>query len=213
MAVSRSWTPLKPSEISWRNWWSGEPSRVGSSRSARREASPSKYVPSRSPDAADGGVPLGLVEQLVDELLEGSAVPEEALERAGQPPVPVREVGAEDVLHRARRLLVDGARLGDQLLELPPDHVHVHRRRRVLEGQEADAQGALHDRRPLGRVTLGERRSERSVREHETLDDDAVSVDADRRRPGCGPCGLRCRTGQGEESGFHGPILAGARAT
>ena len=29
MAVRRSWTPLNPSLISWRNWWSGEPSRVG----------------------------------------------------------------------------------------------------------------------------------------------------------------------------------------
>ena len=47
--ASRSWTPLKPSLISWRNWWSGEPSRVGSRSWATLLRSPSKYWPSRPP--------------------------------------------------------------------------------------------------------------------------------------------------------------------
>ena len=46
---SRSCTPLNPSAISWRNWWSGEPSRVGSSSWATFDRSPSKYWPSRPP--------------------------------------------------------------------------------------------------------------------------------------------------------------------
>ena len=178
--VSRSWTPLKPSAISWRNWWSGEPSRVGSSSWATLRPVAVEVLAEQAADAADRGVPPRLVEQLVHELLERAAVAEELLERPRQPAVAVGEVGAQDVLDGARGLLVDGRRLGDELLELAPDDVDVDRGRRVLEGQQADAQGTLDDGRALAGLALGERRGEDRVREDEALDDDPVAVDAHR---------------------------------
>ena len=45
-AARRSLSFSKPWVISLRNWWSGEPRRVGSSSWASRDASPSKYAPS-----------------------------------------------------------------------------------------------------------------------------------------------------------------------
>ena len=92
MAVRRSWTPRNPSLISCRNWCSGEPRRVGSRSRASLEASPSKYVPSRQPHPADRRVPLGLVEQLVDEGGERATVAKEPLERAREPSVAIGEV-------------------------------------------------------------------------------------------------------------------------
>ena len=65
-----------------------------------------------------------------DELLEGAPVAEELLERPRQAPVAVREVGAQHVLDGPGRRLVDGRRLGDELLELAAHDVHVHRRGR-----------------------------------------------------------------------------------
>ena len=47
-AAMRSLSFEKPSVISARNWWSGEPMRVGSRRVASLRPSPSKYVPSSS---------------------------------------------------------------------------------------------------------------------------------------------------------------------
>ena len=67
-----------------------------------------------------------------------------------------------------------------KLLELAPDDVDVDRRRRVLEGQEADLQGALDHGRALVGLALGERRGEDRVREGESLDDDPGAVDAHR---------------------------------
>ena len=156
-------------------------------------------------DAADRGVPARLVEQLVHELLELAAVAEELLERPRQPAVAIGEVGAQHVLDGPRGLLVDGRRLGDELLELAPDDVDVDRRRGVLEGQQADPQGALDHGRALAGLALGERRGEDRVREDESLDDDPVAVDA---HLGCGVRAARrqrrrCR--QREDSGFHAP--------
>ena len=133
-------------------------------------------------DPADGRVTARLVEQLVHELLEGATIAEELLERPRQPAVAVREVGAQDVLHGAGRGLVDGRRLGHELLELAADHVDVHGRGRVLHGQQADAQRALHDGRSLGGLAIGERGGEGGVHDHEALDDDPVAVDAHRDR-------------------------------
>ena len=110
-------------------------------------------------------------------------VAEELLERPGQAPVAVREVGAQHVLDGARGLLVDRRGLGDELLELAAHDVHVHRRRGVLEREQADAQRALHHGRAVRGLALGERRGQHPVREDEALDDDAIAVDADLRAP------------------------------
>ena len=131
----------------------------------------------------------------------------------GQPTVAIREVRAEDVLHGPRRLLVGGRRLGHELLELAPDDVRVHRRRGVLEGEEADAQRALRDGGTLRLVALREGGGERAVHEDEPLDQDALAVDAHGRRAGDGPQGAAEGLGSGTIRASMARILDPPRAT
>ncbi len=165
------------------------------------------------PHPADRRVPLGLVEQLVDERGEGATVAEEPLEGARQATIAIGEVGPQHVLHGPGGLLVGCRRLGDQLLELATDDIGVHRGRGILERQQADPERTLHDRGAFRVVTLGERGRERAVGEDETLDEDPVAVDSH----GWTGSGLpRRRAGRGlqrEDSGFHGGSVDDARAT
>ena len=90
--------PREARLTSSRNWWSGEPKRVGSSSCARREASPSKYAPSSTRIR-----PMALSRLLSSKssdtkCVELAAVPEELLERARQPAILVGEVRAQDLV-------------------------------------------------------------------------------------------------------------------
>ena len=133
-------------------------------------------------DPADGAVALRLVEQLVDHRPQGAAIAEELLERARQPPVAVGEVGAQGLLERLGGLLVDRLRLAQELLELGPHDVHVDRHAGVLEGEEADPDGALDEVGAVVGRALGEERGERLVLHDQMVDDDAIALDADAGR-------------------------------
>jgi hypothetical protein len=83
--------------------------------------------------------------------------------------------------------------------------VHVERRRRVLEREQADPNRPLEEGRTVRRVAFREGCGEGRVRDDEALDDDPLALDADLGR-GAGMrdrCGERRR--QGEDSGFHAP--------
>ena len=124
----RSLSFSKPCVISLRNWWSGEPSRVGSSSWASREASPSKYVPSSVPHAPDRAVALGLVKQVRHEPAQLPAIAQEALQRLWQPASRSREVRAQDLVQLVRGALVGRRVALQQRVELPAHHLHVDRR-------------------------------------------------------------------------------------
>ena len=121
-----------------------EPGRVEQERELGRVAI--EVALEHRADPADRAVALRLVEQLVDHRAQRAAVAEELLERARQPAVAVGEVGAERLLERLGGLLVDLFGLADELLELGADDVDVDGDARVLEREQADAQGALDER-------------------------------------------------------------------
>ncbi len=83
--------------------------------------------------------------------------------------------------------------LAHELLELGPDDVDVDRDAGVLEREQADAQAALDELRPVVGRALGQERGERRVVDDEAVDDDAVAVEADTRR--------RCRSGPARPDG------------
>ena len=66
----------------------------------------------------------------------------------------------------------------------------------VLEGEQADPEGPLDERRPVVGRPLGDEPGETRVGQHEVLDDDPVAVETDlaRLRRGQRPCPTR-RTG------------------
>ena len=86
------------------------------------------------------------------------AVAKEPLERPRQATLAVGEVLAQHRIHLGRHALVDGLRLAQQALELAANDVHVHRRARVTERGEPDAQRALDEPGPgLGRAARHDR--------------------------------------------------------
>ena len=131
-------------------------------------------------DPADGAVALGLVEQLVHHRAEGASVAKELLQRARQPAIAIGEVGSQRLLERGRGPLVDLLGLADHPLELRAHGVDVDRHPGVLERDQADAQGAFHERTPIPRRALPQERGEGRVRQGQALDDDAVTLEADR---------------------------------
>ena len=155
--MSRSLSLVNPSVTSTRNWWSGECIRVGSRSWARRDASPSKYVPS-----SVRILPIALSRFVssnssVDERLEPAAVAEERLERPRQAAVAIGEVLAEQLVERARApCSLASAVAGQEPVELAPDRIHVDRDAGVLERDEADPERALDERRAVGRRPLGD---------------------------------------------------------
>ena len=149
-------------------------------------------------DPADRAVPLGLVEQLVHHRAQRAAVAEELLQRARQPPVAVREVGAQGLLEGGRGTLVDLLRLADHPLELRADGVHVDRDPGVLQRDQPDPQRTLHERTPIPRRALPQERGEGRVRQGQALDDDPVAFQADR--------GV-----ERDDDGFHGSNVGPTR--
>ena len=79
-------------------------------------------------------------------------------------------------------LLVDRLGLADELLELGPDDVDVDGHARVLEGEQADAHGALDEVGAVVAGPLGQERGQRRVGDDQALDDDPIAFDADTRR-------------------------------
>ena len=154
--------------------------------------------------AADGRVPLGLIEQLLHERAQLAAIPEELLQGARQPAVTVREVLPQHAVQRLGGPLVGGRRAGEQRLELAPHHVHVDLHAGVLERQQADAQGALHDGGALVFRPLPDERGKAGVREGQALHGDVVTGD---RHGGRRPRG---RDGKLDQVGsFHAPHPGG----
>jgi hypothetical protein len=131
-------------------------------------------------DAADGAVALGLVEQLVHHRAQGASIAQELLERAGKSAVAVREIGAKRLLQRGRGSFVDLLGLTHHPLELRANRVHVDGHARVLQRDQPDTQGSLDERAPIPRRALPQERGEGRVRQGQALDDDAVTLDADR---------------------------------
>ncbi len=135
-------------------------------------------VPLQHPsDAADRAVALRLVEQLVHHGAQRPAVAEELLERSRQAPVTVREVRAERLLQRLRCAFVDLLRLTHHAFELHADGVHVDGHAGVLEGDQADAQGPLHESTAIRRRAFAEKGRERRIGEGESLDHDPVALE------------------------------------
>ena len=143
-------------------------------------------------DPPDGAVALGLVEQLVHHGPQRAAVTEELLQGARQPTVPIGEVGAQRLLEGLGGTLVDLLCLADHPLELGPDRVDVDRHARVLERDQADAQGPLDERTPIPRRALPQERGEGRVRQGQAVDDDPVALEPDRRV-------------ERDDGGFHAP--------
>ena len=122
---------------------------------------------------------LDLVEQVVHHGPQRAAITQELLERARQSAIPVGEVGPKRLLERLGGLLVDGSGWRE-LLELGPDDVHVDGHADVLEGEEADADGAPDERGAILGRALGKERGEGGVRQDQVVDDDPVAVDPNR---------------------------------
>ena len=127
-----------------------------------------------------------------------------------QAAVAVGEVGAQGLLERLGGLLVDRFGLADELLELGPDDVHVDRDAGILEGQQADPDGALDQ---VGSV-VGAARSRRNgsqgrVADDQALDDDPVA--SSRTRVGGVASASAMDDGERrEDGGFHGANLGRA---
>src|SRR5439155_6416974 len=148
-----------------------------------------------------------LVETLSDEDAWLAAVPEEPLGRPRQPAVAVGEIRPERLLERGGGPLVDGLGLLEESRELAPDDVDVHGDAGVLERDEADLQRALDEARPFDRRALRDERREARVEQDQPLDHDPIAVDAD------GGFGSGQLDREGDDAGFHDPILDPARVT
>ena len=126
-----------------------EARRVEQQREARRVAI--EVGAQQLAHAADGTVAALLVEQVVDERAERAAIAQELLQGARQAPVAVGEVEAQRLFQRAAGLLVGDLGARQQGVELVAYDVHVDRHAGVLERHQADAHGALDDRRAAPR--------------------------------------------------------------
>ena len=102
-------------------------------------------------DPADRGVSPAGVEELVDHRLQLAAVAQERLQRARQTPAVVAEVGPEHLLQRRGRLLVGGAALVREPVELGANGVHVQGHAHALERGQPDAKRAFDQDRVVVR--------------------------------------------------------------
>ncbi len=89
-------------------------------------------------EPAEGGVAPSLVEEVAHEAVELARVAEVRLQLARQPPVPIGEVRAQGRLERARGFRLGGRQVAHQAGELGTHDVHVDRRIRVADGEQAD---------------------------------------------------------------------------
>ena len=190
-----------------------EPGRDLGPELMERRAEPSRIEQRREPrgiavevglehrgHAPDGRVATLGIEQFGDRGLQLAAIPEECLERPGQSALAVAEVRAEDTLQRLGRALVRGPVLLREAVELGAHCVEVDGHADALERGQPDPQGALDDDRAvllrLARQPGGLRR----VREGQAIDEDPLTVDADRR--------VRAAR-QGDDSCFHAEHFQG----
>jgi hypothetical protein len=137
---------------------------------------------------ADGRVPAVLVEQLSGEGAQLAAIAQEGLERARQATIDVGEILSQHLVHLSRDTLVERLGLADHGLEFTAHHVHVERGARVLQGQQADAQGARHECRSIVGGALSHEGGEARIDESKVVDEDALSRDIDAG----GPVGRWC---------------------
>ena len=109
--------------------------------------------------------------------------------------------------------------LAQELLELGADDVDVDGHAGVLEGDQADPQGALDEVRTIVGGALGDEGGEAGIAEDQALDDDPVALDrhaggaiaggrrrADRRQAG----GRRARHGRPTGGGGEADEVGGA---
>ena len=207
MAVRRSLSCSKPLLTSVRNWWSGEPRRVGSSSCASRDASPSKKVPSRLRIRPMAESRRSSSNSSRVKLRSWPRSPRKASRVRGRRPSPsakfVRSTSSTWVATRS--LSVSAWRIDG--LELAAHDVHVERGAGILQRDEPDAQGPAHERGPLLRRTAPHEGGQPGIDEAEVPDDEPVRGDADAFAVGC-------RRGQLDDGGaFHAAMMCGARAS
>jgi hypothetical protein len=158
--------------------------------------------------AADGAVPLGFVEQLIDVDAQLPAVAQEALEGARQAAVVVAKVGAQHTIERLGRTLVHRLRALEQRFEFAAHHLDVQRSAGILDSQQADAQATLDQLGALTLGALGHELSQGPVGQLDVVYQHALAVDAD---GGGGPAPSGRKWVQA--SGFHGCIFRPGCAT
>ena len=170
---------MKPSATSARNWWSGEFIRVGSRSRARREASPSKYVPSSSRIWPIALSRFDSSNRSVTNAWRRPRSPRNASRVRGSRPSPSAKFWRRSSLERGRGPLVGLGGPAEEPVELASDGVDVDRDAGVLERDEADPEGALDERGPVVRRPLGDEPGQPGIDQDEPLDDDPLTVEPD----------------------------------
>ena len=147
---------------------------MGSSRTASRDASPSKYVP-RS--VCIRPIALSRFVSSNSSFTNERSAPRSPRNRSsvrGRRPSPSAKFWPERLVQRLSRAGVDLLGLAHELLELRPNDVDVDGRARILEREQPDPQGPFDERRTILRRALPQDRREGRVADDQAVDDDPV---------------------------------------